>query len=169
VIHQFSFVINTGSILGQHLFSIYTSPVGHLIQSFVILHQQYVDDTQLYISISPTAPTDAVHLVEPCLTQLHYWFCLNGLALNPDKSEAIWFSIRQRSLSSPPVFSVNIAGSTIPISATIITIAVILDTHLTFNQHIASACKSSFTFVLCATSVRCLLKTWLSCLSFLSS
>jgi len=69
-----------GSDLSSLLFSIYTFPVGHLIKSLGILHQQYADDTQLYISISPTTSTDAVHLVEQCLTQLHYWLCLNGLA-----------------------------------------------------------------------------------------
>jgi len=34
--------------------------------------------------------------------------------------------------------------STIPISATVKTLGVILDTHLTFNQHISSVCKSYF-------------------------
>ena len=92
------------------------------------------------VSISPTIPTGTVHLVEQRLTQLHYWFCVNGLLLNPVKSEA-----RQRSLSLPPVPSVNIAGSTIPISATIKTLGVIL----TFNQHISPVCKSSY-FHLCA-------------------
>ena len=52
-----------------------------------ISHQQSADDTQLFISIPPAAPTPTVQLIEQCLIQLHHWFCVNGLALNPDKSE----------------------------------------------------------------------------------
>jgi len=98
----------------------------------------------VFISISPTAPTDSVHLAEQCLAQLHYWFCLNGLALNPDKSEAIWFSTWQCSISLPPVSSINITGSTIPISSSIKTLGVTLDNHLSLNQHVTSLCKSSY-------------------------
>jgi len=33
------------------IFSLYTSPVGQLVSSYGISHQQYADDTQLFISI----------------------------------------------------------------------------------------------------------------------
>jgi len=110
----------------------------------VISHQQYADDTQLFISIPPAAPTTTVQLVEQFLIQLHHWFCVNGLTLNPDKSEAIWFSARQRSASSTPVSSVNIAGSIITTSSTVETLGVTLDNHLSLDLHISSVCKSAF-------------------------
>ena len=69
---------------------------------------------------------------------------VNGLALNTDKSEAIWFSTWQRSVSLPPVSSVNIAGSTIPISSSIKTLGVTLGTYLPLNQHVFSVCKFSY-------------------------
>ena len=41
-----------GSVLGPLLFSTFTSPVGHIISSMGIHHQQYADDTQLFISLT---------------------------------------------------------------------------------------------------------------------
>ena len=55
-----------------------------------------------------------------------------------------WFATRQRSLSLPPVSSVNITGSTIPISTSIKTLGVTFDSHLTLNQHVSCVCKSSY-------------------------
>jgi len=98
----------------------------------------------LFISILPTAPTYTVQLLEQCLIQLHSWFCHNCLALNPDKSEAIWFSTRQRAAFLPPVASVNHAGSVIPVSSSIQILGVTLDSHLSLDQHVSSVCRSSY-------------------------
>ena len=72
-----------GSVLGPILFSIYISLVGLLVSCQNILHQQYADDTQLYISLSPADPYPGISHLKSCLTLLHSWFCQNGLCLNP--------------------------------------------------------------------------------------
>ena len=89
---------------------------------------------------------DSVEIIktqlENCLTALHYFFCINGLSLNPDKSDAIWFTTPQRARSLPPAASISVAGTIVPISNTITTLGVTLDTHLTFNSHITALSKS---------------------------
>jgi hypothetical protein len=45
-----------GSVLEPILFSIFVSPVGLLVCSHQVKHQQYADDTQLYFSLSPKQP-----------------------------------------------------------------------------------------------------------------
>ena len=42
-----------GSVLGPLLFSVYTSPLSTIAQSHQVLQQQYADDTQLYVALSP--------------------------------------------------------------------------------------------------------------------
>ena len=84
-----------GSVLGPILFSVYISPIGAIFSAFGIQHQQYADDTQLYIALSAVNPVPAISTLESCLTSLHSWFCQNGLCLNPTKSDAILFGTQQ--------------------------------------------------------------------------
>jgi len=42
-----------GSVLGSLLFSVYTSLLSTIAQSHQVLQQQYADDTQLYVALSP--------------------------------------------------------------------------------------------------------------------
>jgi Reverse transcriptase (RNA-dependent DNA polymerase) len=73
-----------GSVLGQLLFSIYTSPIAHICSTYSFNQRQYADDTQLFIALSSTKFTSLISNLENCLSSLHSWFCLNGLALNPE-------------------------------------------------------------------------------------
>jgi len=61
--------------------------------------------------------------VTRCIDSLHVWFCINVMALNPDKSEAILLGTRLRAHSYSDLATVNVAGSQIP-----------------FANHIKSSC-----------------------------
>jgi len=84
---------------GPLLFSLYVSPIVNVISGFGIGLSQYADDTQLYISLKDKG---AISLLSDCFETVHWWFTLNGLSLNPDKSEAIIIGTgaRQRSEGS---------------------------------------------------------------------
>jgi len=104
-----------------------------ITRSFQVCHQQYADDTQLFIALNPSDPSSDIFNLTSCLHALQSWFCLNGMALNPDKSDAILLGTRQtlcrccRLLS----FVVKIFGVT-------------LDSHLSLDRHISSICKSAY-------------------------
>ena len=114
------------------MFSLYIAPVGHLLST----HQQYADDTQLHVELASSDPQNAIQKLENCVFKLHLWFCLNGLALNPGKSEVVVFGTHQRLRSFPVPSSVNIAGVNAAISPCITTLGVSLDKHLTMDNHV---------------------------------
>jgi hypothetical protein len=132
-----------GSVLGPILFSSFISPIGQITASFNISHQQYADDTQLYIPLSVKHSTPDTAQLESCLTALYSWFSHNGLCLNPTKSDSILFGTHQRLLHFPTIPHVDIAGTMVNLSDHITTLGVILDSKLTFDHHVTSVCKSS--------------------------
>ena len=100
--------------------------------------------TVIYIACSVNDIVSALSTLEFCLASSHSWFCHNGLALNPSKSEAIMFGTRQRfnSFTRPSV--IHIRSSSLPISGYITTHGVTLDSNLTLNKHLSSVCKSAY-------------------------
>ena len=74
-----------------YAFSLFISPIAHTVSSYGVLQQQYTDDTQFNVAISKDNYNTPVAKLELCLSTLHTWICYNGLALTPDKSEAIVF------------------------------------------------------------------------------
>ena len=98
------------SVLGPILFSLYISPVAAIARGHEIQQQQYADDTQLFIAMSNSDCVAGLRRLEECITELHIWFCVNGLALNPDKTDAIVFGTHRRSKSQAVIDSINVAG-----------------------------------------------------------
>ena len=143
-----------GSVLGPILFSLYTSPIGSIASNFNIALQQYADDTQLFFAATADSLQSNLSRLELCLATLHSWFCSNGLALNGDKSEAITFGTRQKLRNYPPLPGISIAGSLVPLSNTIKTLGITLDSHLTLDTHVSSVCKSAFYHIRALRHIR---------------
>ena len=133
-----------GSVLGPILFSLYISPLGHIISSFNISHQQYADDSQLYISLVADSIRASLDRFEACLSAVRSWLCTNGLCLNPDKSDSIILGTHQRLRTFPAIPAVKIADIDINISNEITSLGVIMDSKLTLDSHISAICKSCY-------------------------
>ena len=74
-----------GSVLGPFLFSLFTTPVGQLMDGFGVSYHQYANDTQLHMVIN-TGSVDKLSTSAYAVTR---WHLENGLLLNPNKTEAI--------------------------------------------------------------------------------
>ena len=127
-----------GSVLGPILFTSFISPVHCIAHSLGSINNNM-----------PTTPNftwkfHLTHLItnlESALLSLSSWFLHNGLALNPEKSEAILLGThaRYRTISNTQV---NVAGASIPLSTTLKLLGVHLDNNLNFGEHVNSVSKS---------------------------
>ena len=59
-----------GSVLWPLLFSTYTSPIAMITRSFHVCHQQYADDTQLFIALNPSDQSSDITKLTSCLGAL---------------------------------------------------------------------------------------------------
>ena len=57
-----------GSVLGPLLFIIYTTPLSHFLSTSSVQHHLYADDTQLFISFSPTSFNSAVKVLQDTIS-----------------------------------------------------------------------------------------------------
>jgi hypothetical protein len=131
-----------GSVLSPILFTLFVAPVAHVISSFCVDHHQYADDTQLYIALDNKQHN--TNNMTSCTSAITRWFLLNGLCLNPNKSEAIIIGTPAATKLQHNLDTVNIAGAIIPVSPTLKSLGITLDSNLNFNKHISTVCKISY-------------------------
>ena len=78
-----------------------------------------------------------------------------GLAVTPDKSEAIVFGTSQNIASFMPAGgSVNVAGSVVPFSDHIKLLGTIIDSNLRFDDHVTALSKSCFFHIRALRHIR---------------
>ena len=131
-----------GSVLGPILFTSFISPIQFVTNQFKVDQQQYADDTQVFISSSKSNSSDRVSRLETALVHLTSWFIHNGLALNPEKSEAILLGTHPRNKSLDNITQIDVNCSPIPISDNIKLLGATIDSSLTFNKHVSLICQS---------------------------
>ena len=137
------------------LFSLFISPIAHIVSLYGFLQQQYADDNQLYVAISKDNYNTPVAKLELCLSTLHTWFCYNGLALNPDKAEQLSCLALSKAhvlFQLPPLSMSPEPSSRFPIRSGFLALPSTADSHL---MHTSLPFKNpvSITSVHSATSV----------------
>ena len=109
-----------------------------------VQQQQYADDTQLYIALSPSDPRNELNALHTCLTSLQKWFYTNGMALNPDKSSAILLGTAQRASAYSSLTSADVTGTPVQLVNSKL-LGVTLDTNLTMWENTRHVSQSCFT------------------------
>ena len=99
--------------LGHYSLSVYTSPLSTIAQSHQVLQQQYTDDTQLCVALSPLNYSNEINTLQSCLSAIQCLVVRKWRALNPTKSDAILFGISQRLKTMSSLSSVKLDDSVI--------------------------------------------------------
>ena len=138
-----------GSCLGPLLFTIYSSDLFSLLESHLPTAHAYADDTQLYLSFSPsdgTGELDAVTAIENCIRDIRQWMCVRKLMLTDDKTEFLLVGTRKQ-LTKVSIDGVRVGDYNISPSPSVRNLGTWFDPHLDMDVHITKTCSSAFYYL----------------------
>jgi hypothetical protein len=131
-----------GSVLGPILFTVYTISLGQLLRDHSMSYHLYADDSSVYLTFEPRDIELAVDRVQTCVTAVRRWMSARSLKMNDSKSEVLLISSKQlhKKIDCPNVI---IGDSNVKPGDVAKLLGVVLDKHISMEEHIAAICKSA--------------------------
>lgn len=109
-----------------------------------VKHHLYADDTQLFVSFSPSKFDEAHSYLQSTISDISNWMTANFLSLNPSKTEFLLIGLpNQLSKLNTPCLLLPDNTAIHPVTSAR-NLGIIFDSNLSFNHHIKSLSKSCF-------------------------
>ena len=122
-----------GSILGPVLFLLFTNDLTSFLKDTKMV--LYADDVQ-FIHGSDPHHIEALEIeISRTLSEAQRWFTENSLKINPQKTELVLISTRQRKIKHE--FKVYFGDATLRPTSNAKILGFILDSNLTFEKHVS--------------------------------
>ena len=125
-----------GSNLGPLIFNIFINDIFHWVQKCNLYN--YADDNTL-MHHSPY-PDQLISTLEIEADSMVTWFRFNSMKANPDK---FYFIVLKKIADARVTSDIELETSTIPEQTSVKLLGLTIDSHLTFNDHIADLCKKA--------------------------
>ena len=142
-----------GSILGPLFFLAYTSDVFETAARHGLRIHGYADDLQIYEHCDIRDINVTVDRLSICISEIMDWMNRNRLKLNASKTEVILLGSSRR-LINCTCDHINIDGNAIHFADKVRNLGVILDSALTFNEHVTKLVNSSYYHLRQMRSIR---------------
>ncbi|KAJ8395857.1 hypothetical protein AAFF_G00027400 [Aldrovandia affinis] len=130
-LHTLSTGAPQGSVLGPVLFSMYTKSLGSVISAHGFSYHCYADDTQLFLSFSPSEMQVPAR-ISACLADISAWMSTHHLKLNLGKTELLFLPAKGSSMIDA---SITMECSIVSLSQSASSLGVTLDDQLCFSGH----------------------------------
>ena len=135
-----------GSVLGQIIFTLYTTPLGAIARKYQLNFHLYADDTQLYMSFQPINAESlplAISNIQNCVIDIKCWITAIMLQRNMDKTEVL--VLMNKSLRNPiTVNKIKIDSIDISTASSVRNLGAIFDSALSSEVFVNSICKSAW-------------------------
>jgi len=129
-----------GSILGPTLFSLFINDLPLHISNENTLCEMFADDSTLHASGNTVQ--QITNSLQTSLDDVINWCSLNNMILNPDKTEAMLITTRQKLQRNPPDLKLFINDCPIKQVSEHNLLGVVIDDQLQWQPHINKTCKT---------------------------
>ena len=132
-------------VLRPLLFTIYMLPLTAIMRKHNIMFHSYADDTQLYLSFSPTKAEGfhALSCLMKCVSEIELWMKANLLKLNTEKTEILILGTKSV-ITKYHLDDFRVGVSSTSPSETVRNLGCIFDPVLNMACHVTSLCKSAY-------------------------